>query len=570
MAARPTADVTRNDGGRRLESDSAPDRAPEAAPSNAEAAPSHEDGRAENQSASPAAIADGGAEAGLAPGTLVSDRYRIDALLGEGGMGAVYSAEHVHMRKQVAVKVLHPEMCETPEVVARFEREAIAAAHIEHPNVAAATDFGRLPSGACFLVLEYLRGTSLRDEIGKGPIPPERALRILRGIASGAAAAHAKGIIHRDLKPENVMLVERADDPDFVKVLDFGIAKLDMTAASAPTTGGAILTRAGAVFGTPEYMAPEQAVGDTVDARADLYALGVILLEMVNGKCPFQGTALSIIRERVLNPSPIDFATVAHPGIRSLLAKLLVREPQLRIQTASELVTAINEVLAGRWSSLPPPSISIVDPVSGAAPSATAATSPNLVIPKDLLRPGQEPAIQSATTFAVHAASAPTSLALPTSTRPPGSPKRLSLAIGLAALSTVVGFAAVLLLNPMKRLDASAASVTPPAETTSAAAAPPAPPVSASVASASSATPASPAASTTTTGANTSADAGASATLDLDDDDPAPTPSAATSGGGTATPRAPHRHKPTRPRRPAAAPKKSNGGIHIPPPKDWF
>src|SRR5580692_1688622 len=163
----------------------------------------------------------------LEPGTIIAERYRVDSLLGEGGMGKVYAAEHVHMRKQVAIKVLHPEMSTTPEVVARFEREAVAAGKITHPNVAAATDFGRLADKSFFLVLEYVAGTDLRKAVGKGALPPERAVHIVRQIAAAVGAAHAAGVVHRDLKPENIMLVERDGDPDFVKVLDFGIAKID-------------------------------------------------------------------------------------------------------------------------------------------------------------------------------------------------------------------------------------------------------------------------------------------------------------------------------------------------------
>src|SRR5438552_6685987 len=159
-------------------------------------------------------------------GRVLSERYRIESVLGEGGMGAVYLAQHVLMRKRLAVKVRHPEMTRMPEMVARFEREAMAAAHIEHPNVAAATDFGKLEDGSFFLVLEYVEGTSLRDLIAQGPLAAERALHIAYQMASALARAHALGIVHRDLKPENVMLVEREGDPNFVKVLDFGIAKV--------------------------------------------------------------------------------------------------------------------------------------------------------------------------------------------------------------------------------------------------------------------------------------------------------------------------------------------------------
>src|SRR5580698_1144363 len=227
-------------------------------------------------------------------GLTLSGRYLIERLIGEGGMGAVYLAEHMHIRKRVAVKVLHAEMSRLPEVVARFEREAMAAAHIEHPNVAAATDFGKLDDGSFFLVLEYVEGQGLREAISAGRLELGRALHVMRQIASALWRAHALGIVHRDLKPENVMLVRREEDPDFVKVLDFGIAKVPVgeltneePAASAASGAPKILTQLGMVYGTPEYMAPEQALGQPVDARADLYAVGVMMFEMITGGRPF-------------------------------------------------------------------------------------------------------------------------------------------------------------------------------------------------------------------------------------------------------------------------------------------
>ena len=166
-------------------------------------------------------------------------------------MGKVYAAEHVLMRKRLAVKILHRELTAVPEVVARFEREAMAAANIDHPNVAAATDFGKLPDGSVFLVLEFVQGRNLRDEIAPGPMPFERALRIARQIGSALAAAHALAIVHRDLKPENVMLIEKGADPDFAKVLDFGIAKVPIGEQSGDDRGGKPITKVGMVFGTP-------------------------------------------------------------------------------------------------------------------------------------------------------------------------------------------------------------------------------------------------------------------------------------------------------------------------------
>ena len=212
-------------------------------------------------------------------GSIISDRYRIERLLGEGGMGAVYQAEHTLMRKRMAIKVLHPEMTRLPEVVTRFEHEAMAAAHIDHPNVVNATDFGKIDDGSFFLALEYVEGKSLRDLVALGPLDLGRSLHIARQIAGALHRAHSLKIVHRDLKPENIMLVDREGDQDFVKVLDFGIAKVQIgeltaSAMESPGPGQPVLTQAGMVYGTPEYMAPEQALGQPVDQRIDIYALG--------------------------------------------------------------------------------------------------------------------------------------------------------------------------------------------------------------------------------------------------------------------------------------------------------
>jgi serine/threonine-protein kinase len=299
----------------------------------------------------------------LAPGTVIAERYRIERLLGEGGMGAVYLAEHVHMRKQLAVKVLHAEVGATPELVARFEREAIAAGHIAHSNVAAATDFGRLEDGSFFLVLEFVAGRSLRQVIGGyddergreagAPLDPMRALRIVRGIARGVAAAHEKGIVHRDLKPENVMLVDPGDgqppggDGSAVKVLDFGIAKLDPVAVGGADAGAQPLTRMGAVFGTPDYMSPEQALGRPVDRRSDLYAIGIILFELLTGDRPFRGGAVTVLRQQVLEDAPpLPESLAVDPRVASIVRRLLAKSPEARFDSATELAEALDEVLA--------------------------------------------------------------------------------------------------------------------------------------------------------------------------------------------------------------------------------
>jgi serine/threonine-protein kinase len=283
----------------------------------------------------------------LAPGALVAERYRVVSFLDEGGMGAVYRVEHLHMRKTFALKVLHRALVDRPEILARFEREAIAAGSVEHPNVAAATDFGRLPDGAFFLIMEFVQGRNLRDELHAGALDANRATRIVRGIVAGVAAAHAKGIVHRDLKPENVMLVEHDGDPDFVKVLDFGIAKLEDPNAAA--SGAAPLTRVGSLLGTLEYMSPEQAMGEPVDARSDLYSIGVIFYELLSGRCPFEGDAVRVVQQHVAAeapPLPEGVAAQVDARIPSILRKLLAKRPEDRYSTAADLAAALAEASA--------------------------------------------------------------------------------------------------------------------------------------------------------------------------------------------------------------------------------
>ena len=281
----------------------------------------------------------------LAVGDVVSDRYRIDAVLGEGGMGIVYRAEHLHLHKPHALKVLLPGWSSMPEVVARFEREAVAAGSIESPHVAAATDFGILPDGSFFLVMEYVDGRTLRTALDEGALEPARALHILRGIVSGLGAAHAIGVVHRDLKPENVMLVARDGDPDFVKVLDFGVARIDAVGGVAPAGPSQPLTMVGAVIGTPDYMSPEQALGQRVDARSDLYSVGVILFEMLTGRCPFEGGAVTVLLQHVTAElpelSPVVTASL-DPRIGAILRRLLAKLPEDRFASTADLLAALD------------------------------------------------------------------------------------------------------------------------------------------------------------------------------------------------------------------------------------
>jgi serine/threonine protein kinase len=221
-------------------------------------------------------------------GQTLAGRYAIVRKLGEGGMGAVYLASHNVLEKQLALKVLHGELARKPELVERFINEAKAASRIRHENIIDISDFGKTDDGYVFFAMELLTGRDLHDEIARARLagmllPWSRTKKIFLQICSALSAAHARGIIHRDLKPENVYLVDFLGDPDFVKLLDFGIAK--MTEVSEQDRK---LTRTGMLFGTPEYMSPEQARGEAVDPRVDVYAMGCILFQMVTGRVPFE------------------------------------------------------------------------------------------------------------------------------------------------------------------------------------------------------------------------------------------------------------------------------------------
>jgi serine/threonine protein kinase len=286
-------------------------------------------------------------------GQLVDDRYRILGVVGRGGMGTVYKAEHVAIRRVVAVKLLHASLARVPEVSRRFEREAFAIGRIEHPNCVNVSDFGRLPDGSLYLVMEYLEGRALSDELTvRGRIPPARALHILKHVLRGLGHAHANEIVHRDVKPENVILVEYDGDPDFAKILDFGIAKLVGSAAQAG--GSDKLTQAGMAFGTPIYMSPEQALGQQIDGRADLYAASVMAFEMITGMPPFQSEdKIEVMSMHASRPLP-TMAEVAPgleipPIVEQLLQHGLAKRAADRFPTAAAYISAIDAVLNEIW-----------------------------------------------------------------------------------------------------------------------------------------------------------------------------------------------------------------------------
>lgn len=276
-------------------------------------------------------------------GKVVASRYRVLQLIGQGGMGRVYKAVHVNMHKNVALKILRPEMTSVRGVLARFEREAVAAGRINHPNVAAATDFGRMDSdGAFYLALEFVDGRSLRKELKKGPFDVSRVLDVAGQICEGLVAAHLQGVVHRDLKPDNIMLV---DDHrrDVVKILDFGIAKF----SDAEPDAGEHQTRYGVVMGTPRYMSPEQATGSPVDHRTDLYSLGVILYEMLSGRAPFVASGVNAVLSQQLISEPPPLPPSVGPALTQLCRKLLAPEMQNRPSSAAEVLEMLQAARLG-------------------------------------------------------------------------------------------------------------------------------------------------------------------------------------------------------------------------------
>ena len=282
-----------------------------------------------------------------AAGSIVAGRYQIESVLGQGGMGDVYLVRHTVMRKRLALKLLRPEISHVAEFAARFEREAMAAANIDHPHVAAATDCGKAEDGTFFLALEYVEGQSLRQALQGGPLPLTRALHIAHQVASAMVRAHELGITHRDLKPENIMLTRRDGDADFVKVLDFGLAKLSAGATPGDTAATAQkLTQLGEIFGTPQYMAPEQTTGGEADGRTDLYALGMILFEMLAGRLPFDGNNISdFLRHQLATPLPPlrkRAPQIEVPErIEALVRRLCEKRPEDRFQSAEQFLEAL-------------------------------------------------------------------------------------------------------------------------------------------------------------------------------------------------------------------------------------
>ncbi|HTR54367.1 MAG TPA: serine/threonine-protein kinase, partial [Kofleriaceae bacterium] len=269
-------------------------------------------------------------------GQVLANRYQIESRIGEGAMGAVYKARHVKVGRAFAVKVLHAHLLAEPKVLQRFEREAELAGRLRHPNVIGVVDVGELPDGTRYMVMDFAAGPDLAALLAEAPMAPSRVVHLARQMLEGLYHAHEAGLIHRDFKPENVIVERDTHGAEVPRIVDFGIAILREGGDSSDAPGR--LTTNGLVLGTPHYMAPEQAVADPIDHRIDLFALGIMIYEMLAGKLPFDGNGVEIARANLLFDPPPIAQRVPHlevdPLLEAFARRLMAKKRDLRPATA--------------------------------------------------------------------------------------------------------------------------------------------------------------------------------------------------------------------------------------------
>lgn len=317
---------------------------------------------------------------------IVEGKYRLEQLIAHGGMGSVYRATHLSLDRAVAIKILRAEFLADATARERFNREARAAARLKHPNIVSVYDSGHLPNGSAYLVMELIEGRSLREEMQAhaarlGQMRPERAAAIMSQVCAGIEAAHRLGIIHRDLKPDNVMIEAPIYGMERVLVLDFGIAKLAMPENGEQTWKG--LTDENMIVGTPKYISPEQCTGQTVDARSDVYSLGVLLYEMLTGHAPFAGENTSVVLLKHLQepPAPLRrFVSGISPQLEQVVLRALAKQPQQRFSSAAEFAEQLLAAVA--TDSLP-------ESAQAAESEENTMTAPRPVAVAAVVRPRQ-------------------------------------------------------------------------------------------------------------------------------------------------------------------------------------
>ncbi|MBK9029755.1 MAG: protein kinase [Myxococcales bacterium] len=307
-------------------------------------------------------------------GQVLNNRFKIESKLGEGGFGAVYRGTQVQTGRKVALKLLHPEMTRDDNLVARFRREGLVLCNLQDPHTITTYDFDSTPDGTLYIAMELLEGKSLHAVFhSEAPIEWKRVLKILAQMCSSLGEAHRQGIVHRDLKPENIYLENRGGDPEFVKILDFGIAKV-MRGDNSVDPQAPQLTATGQTLGTLEYMSPEQLMGKQLDGRSDVYALGVLGYELLTGRLPFpdaKGPAALITAQLKQTPKPPSTVQGAIPaGVDRLIGKMLEKDKNQRFPDVGALAAAAQECIAtGHWG-------------EPAAPAAPPAPLPAVAQPK--------------------------------------------------------------------------------------------------------------------------------------------------------------------------------------------
>ena len=319
--------------------------------------------------------------------SILDGQFEIIQKIGTGGMGSVYKALQPAMNRMVAIKILHPKLAGRKDLTSRFRREARAMSQLTHPHTTKVFMYGELPEdGSLYIVMEYLEGRNLNQTVRKGgPMPVERAIPILVAVCGALHEAHTMGIVHRDLKPENIFLCTQGGLSDYPKVLDFGLAKVT---ERQMRPGSIILTQEGMVFGTPEFMSPEQAQGKTLDPRSDIYSLAVILYEVLTGKLPFLAkTPMEYIQKHVLEePIPLGQRVEGQSfpeGLWPVLAQALAKKPDDRFQTASDFAIALETAVGGLPAAQSLPASSLRPrsdprlPVAGAAPVSSDQQPPS-------------------------------------------------------------------------------------------------------------------------------------------------------------------------------------------------
>ncbi len=304
----------------------------------------------------------------VGPGEIIDNRYRLEAQIGQGGMATVFRAEHLAIKRKVALKTLRPTRQTQAMIRERFTREAEVLGKLSHPNFVDVSDFGESSRGLAYLVMELLNGHPLSAEIREqGRVAPARALAIVREVCRGLAFAHGLGIIHRDIKPDNVVVLDGERREGFAKILDLGVAATDDEAQSGDKT----------LYGTPAYMAPEQILGGRIDGRVDLYAVGVMLFELLTGELPFRGGTLEFVLAQHLTTPPPRLSDLGvdlpeHAALQRLLDRCLAKDPNERVGSAQKLTEELAPVLARLESAAPPGSVFVAAspaPVGEPAPA---------------------------------------------------------------------------------------------------------------------------------------------------------------------------------------------------------